>query len=93
MCPTVILEAMAMGLPIIASRIGGLPEIVQDGVTGLLFDPGNAKDLAQQARVLWGDPELCCKLGLTGREWVVRECQDDIHIQRLLSVYDKALSC
>lgn len=93
MCPTVILEAMAMGLPVIASRIGGLPEIVQDGVSGLLFEPGDAEDLARKVRVLWDNPELCRKLGLTGRDWVVRECRDDIHIQRLLSVYDKAMSC
>jgi glycosyltransferase involved in cell wall biosynthesis len=93
MCPTAILEAMALGLPIIASRIGGLPEIVQDGVTGLLFEPGNAEDLSRKARVLWDNPELCRKLGLTGREWVIRECRDDIYIQRLLSVYDKAMSC
>jgi len=93
MCPTVILEAMAMGLPIVASRIGGLPEIVQDGVSGLLFEPGNAEDLARQVRVLWDNPELCRKLGLAGREWVVRECRDDIHFQRLMSVYDKAMSC
>ena len=93
MCPTAILEAMAMGLPIIASRIGGLPEIVQDGVTGLLFEPGNAEDLAKSARVLWDNPELCRKLGLAGREWVVRECRDEVHFQRLMSVYDKAMSC
>jgi glycosyltransferase involved in cell wall biosynthesis len=93
MCPTVILEAMAMGLPIIASRIGGLPEIVQDGQTGLLFEPGNSEDLARKARLLWDNPEFCRKLGLSGREWVIRECREDIHIQRLMSVYDKAMSC
>jgi glycosyltransferase involved in cell wall biosynthesis len=92
MCPTVILEAMAIGLPIIASRIGGLPEIVQDGVTGLLFEPGNAEELAQKARVLWDNPELCRKFGSGGHEWVVRECRDEVHFQRLMSVYDKAMS-
>ena len=45
-------EAMLHGKPVICSRIGGLPEIVDDGVTGLLFEPGNAEDLAEKIRYL-----------------------------------------
>ncbi len=52
MCPLVISGSMSYGLPVIASRIGGLPELVDDGVTGLLFEPGNAEDLAQKMGLL-----------------------------------------
>ena len=55
-CPTVALEAMACGVPLVASRAGGLPEIVDDGVTGLLFDVGDAAAMAAAMRELCMDP-------------------------------------
>jgi glycosyltransferase involved in cell wall biosynthesis len=63
------LEAMAIGRPVIASAIGGLPEIVEDGVTGLLVAPGNAISLADAIERLLGDPDLAASLvaGATGR--------------------------
>ena len=51
-------EAMASGIPVIASRIGGLPYTVTDGVTGLLFEPGDPADLARKITRLLDDPEL-----------------------------------
>ena len=54
-----LVEAMSQGVPVVASRIGGIPEIIEDGVTGLLFEPGNAADLAEKMLRLWRDPELC----------------------------------
>ena len=54
--PMVLVEAMLRGTPAIAARIGGIPEIVDDGVTGLLFEPGDAGDLANKVRSLWEDP-------------------------------------
>ena len=51
-------EAMAAGIPVIASRIGGLPYTVSDGVTGLLFEPGNPVDLAGKIGRLLDDPAL-----------------------------------
>ena len=62
-CPLVISEAMSHGLPVIASRIGGLPEVVEDGVTGLLFEPGDVDDLVGKIRLLWDSPELCRRMG------------------------------
>lgn len=80
-------EAMALGLPVIASRIGGLPEVVDHGVTGLLFEPGDAADLARQMRTLWDAPELAARLGHEGRRKARREYGRDACYARLMAVY------
>ena len=61
-------EAMASGIPVVASRIGGLPYTVTDGVTGLLCEPGDPADLARQIARLLDDPELRRRMGLAGRK-------------------------
>lgn len=85
-------EAMSHGLPVIASRIGGLPEIVEDGVTGILFEPGNAKVLAHKMKLLWENPDLCRRTGQAGREKAIREYSEDVYYKRLMAVYEKALA-
>jgi glycosyltransferase involved in cell wall biosynthesis len=84
-------EAMGYGLPVIASRIGGLPEIVDDGVTGLLFEPGNVEDLTSKIKMLWETPDLCRQMGQAGREKVMREYNDDVYYKRLVAVYERAI--
>ncbi len=91
MFPMVILEAMAHGLPVVASNIGGLPEIVDDGVTGLLFQPGNAEELAEAMQLLWNDPRRCREMGRMGREKAVREYSGEVHYQKLMAIYRKAI--
>ena len=73
-------EAMAAGKPVIASNIGALRETVDDGRTGLLFEPGNAEDLAEKIRYLWDRPKLCGEMGQAGREKALREYLSLIHI-------------
>ncbi len=90
MCPLVILEAMSHGLPVIASRIGGLGELVDDGLTGLLFEPGNASDLASKCDLLWRDPQLCRKMGLAGRDKATRVYSTDAYLTRLTGLYREA---
>ena len=90
-CPLVVLEAMSHGLPVIASRIGGLPEFVEDGVTGLLFEPGNASELADKIRLLWSDPELCRRMGAAGRKKALREYNEEVYYQGLTAIYDQAI--
>jgi len=70
--PTVILEAMSHGLPVVCSCIGGLPEIVEDGKTGLLYEPAMLYELADRIRTLWQNSALWSKFGrcraVEGRE-------------------------
>ncbi len=63
-----ILEAMACGTPVAASRVGGIPEAVVDGETGVLFAPGDAADLAGKLAALLGDSDLRARLGARGAE-------------------------
>jgi len=90
--PMVLAEAMLRGKPIVCSRIGGLPEIVDDGVTGLLFEPGNVEELAEKVRCLWDSPDLCRKMGQAGREKALREYSPDRYYERLMHVYQKAIA-
>jgi len=89
--PRSSLEMAACGLPVIASRLQGLPEAVLDRQTGLLFEPGNVKELADCIATLLNDPELATKYGRQGRE----RCEDELnlsdHRRRLLEVFRKRL--
>lgn len=84
-------EAMSYGLPIIASRIGGLAEIVEDGVTGLLFEPGNPEELAEKMKLLWKNPELCQKMGRAGQQKAIREYSEDVYYKRLMTIYEMTI--
>ncbi len=71
--PNVVLEAMASGLPVVATRVGGLPEAVVEGETGLLVPPGDAWALAAALSQLLRDPDTRRAFGRAGRERVIRE--------------------
>jgi glycosyltransferase involved in cell wall biosynthesis len=66
--PNVIKEAMASGLPVLATRVGGIPELVDHGKTGLLFEPGDVADLGECLKVLVRDPCLRASMGAAGLE-------------------------
>jgi glycosyltransferase involved in cell wall biosynthesis len=82
-------EAMGVGRPVLASRIGGLPFTVIDGLTGLLFAPGNAFDLAEKIEVLIDDPALRTRMGSAGRQRFEEHFTWDVvidkHYRRLLA--------
>jgi len=81
------LEAMAFGLPIVATTAGGLPEVVEDGVTGLLVPPGDAHALAAAIMRLLRDGNLRRRLGQAGRARVLREFTVDCVLERTVAVY------
>ncbi len=66
--PYTIIEAMMAGLPVVATKVGGVPELVEDGVTGFLVPPKDPEALAQALQKLIDGPELRKKMGRAGRE-------------------------
>jgi glycosyltransferase involved in cell wall biosynthesis len=86
------LEAMAFGLPVVATRAGGLPEVVEDGVTGLLVPPGDSAALADAICRLLADADLRQRLGETGRERVVANFTAERVVQETMAVYERARS-
>lgn len=69
--PNVVLEAMAAGLPIVASNIAGVDELIQHGVNGLLFEPGDIRQLARHLSYLTHHPEARERLGTAARRFIV----------------------
>ena len=88
--PMVLLEAMAAGVPVIASRTGGIPEITGEN-TALLVQPGDASGFAAAAARLLDDPGLTAARIATGRERVAARYTSDANADRTLRVYRTAL--
>jgi glycosyltransferase involved in cell wall biosynthesis len=70
--PLALLEAMSAARPVVASRVGGIPEVIEHGSTGLLVGPSSPAELAAALRRLARDPDLRRQLGMAGQE-VVKE--------------------
>jgi glycogen(starch) synthase len=83
-------QAMAAGKPVIATRIGGISETVNDGVTGLIVEPGNADELSEAILRLAKDRELCARMGRAGHEKVLCEYDPLKVAQMNLEVYAQA---
>lgn len=88
-CPTVALEAMASGRPVVASATGGLTEIVDDGVTGLLVRPGDAGQLREAIDRLAADPSVREEMGARGRERA-RKFSTSTVLPILEAIYERA---
>jgi glycosyltransferase involved in cell wall biosynthesis len=71
--PVVLMEAMAVGRPVVATRITGVPELVEDGVSGLLVTPGRPRELAAALRALLTDPAMRERLSEAGRAKVLQD--------------------
>jgi glycosyltransferase involved in cell wall biosynthesis len=86
-----VLEAMASGTPVIASAVGGVPEIVRDGETGFLVPPGNVLALSERLSRLLGDPSLQRRLGASARQDVLERFTWSKVAERCLEAYSHAL--
>ena len=86
----IAIEAFACGVPVIASRIGVMQEIVRDGVTGLHFSPGDPDDLAAKVRWAWEHPNELQNMGRNARAEYQREYTPDNNYQLLLKIYENA---
>jgi len=85
--PMTIAEAFADGLPVIASQLGSMAEIVQDGVTGLHFEPGNAADLAAKVAWAWNHPEELARMGRAARAEYEAKYQPSTNYEMLMDIY------
>lgn len=85
--PVVLMEAMASGLPVVASRISGIPELVEDQETGLLAPPRDAAALAEALQTLARDPQLRIRMGAAGRRRVTEHFNLHAETQRLASLF------
>jgi glycosyltransferase involved in cell wall biosynthesis len=90
--PRTIAEAFACELPVIASRIGALADIVRDGETGLLFEPGNPRDLADKMAWAQSHPEQMAAMGCRARAQYEAEFSAEVNYQRLMDIYDGVLA-
>lgn len=83
------IEIMACGLPVIATKVGGIPEIVVDGETGLLIEPNNPHELAMAIEKLLDFPDLRKRMGKAGRKRVVEKFSWEKHLEHLIEIYRK----
>ncbi|HET8946835.1 MAG TPA: glycosyltransferase family 4 protein, partial [Candidatus Polarisedimenticolia bacterium] len=85
------LEGMATGLPVVASRVGGVPEVIRDGVDGILVPAGDPVRLAEAMTAILGDPGLAARLGASGRARARREFHVDRLVRETASLYHELL--
>jgi len=86
-CPMSVLEAMAYGKPVVGSRIGGIPELIVDGETGLLFPPGDQDELREHLLSLMENPARRERLGIAGRRRAEERFSLERHNAALMALY------
>ena len=90
--PISVLEAFALGKPVVGSRIGGIPEMIDEGVNGYLFEPGNVDDLRENIEFLLSMPDKQInEMGKAARQKAEREYNPELHYERLLDIYNRVL--
>ncbi|ACB85948.1 glycosyltransferase [Natranaerobius thermophilus] len=90
--PIILLEAMAARLPLVASRVGGVSEVVNEGETGLMVPSKDPKTLAEALKRLWQSPDLCRKLGGQAGERVERDHHFSRVVTETLKLYQKTVN-
>jgi glycosyltransferase involved in cell wall biosynthesis len=87
----VAIEAFACGVPVVASRLGAMAEIVEEGRTGLLFRPGDSGDLAEKVRWAVDHPDVMCRMGEAARREYEEKYTPEKNYKMLLNVYEQAI--
>jgi len=89
--PLTVYEAFALGKAVVGSRTGGIPELVSDGESGLIFEPGDARALAARMSELWEDPVRAVEMGRAARERLESRFGPDVHYEKIMAVYERVL--
>ncbi|HXG09554.1 MAG TPA: glycosyltransferase, partial [Gemmataceae bacterium] len=89
--PNVVLEAMAMGVPVVATRVAGVPRLIRDGENGLLVEPGAAAALTQALARLLADTALRQRLRAAGRRTIEAGYSFEARMQKVRVLYDSLL--
>jgi len=87
-----IIEAFATGLPVVASRLGAMAEIVEHGRTGLLFEPGNPEALAEAVAWAWNHPREMAEMGREARREYEAKYTAERNYEMLMAIYRKAMT-
>lgn len=86
------IESFINGKPVIASNIGGIPEIVEDNINGLLFEPGNIEELKNCILKYWNNPELSVQHGKNGYQKAITQYTEDKYYNELIKIYEEVLN-
>lgn len=86
-----IVEAFSHKKPVVASRLGAMADIVDDGRTGLLFKAGGPEDMAKKVKWLWDDPEKCIQMGENARKEYEERYTPEINYESLMNIYNEAI--
>jgi glycosyltransferase involved in cell wall biosynthesis len=89
--PLSVMEAFALGKPVVGSRIGGIPELVRDNETGVTFKPFNVQDLREKILGLLRDPDAIERMGRNARRLVEADLLPEKHYERLMEIYSQAI--
>jgi len=87
--PLVVLEAMSCGIPVVASKVGGIPDLIKDGETGYLVESGNLKLYIRKLQDLLRNPKKCRQMGIEGRKIVVNNYDNLIIAKKISKIYTK----
>ena len=88
----VLLEAMAMEKPVVASRVGGIPDLVEHGVNGLLVSPGDVLELSNAIEKIVRDKKLALEMSKKGRKRITEQFSADAMVQSIEKVYNECLN-
>jgi glycosyltransferase involved in cell wall biosynthesis len=90
--PMVIREAFALGVPVAGSRLGPIPEIVSEGKTGVLFEPGDSEGIRRSIEGLWGKQEKLSAMGEATREEFEKKYTPEANYRLLMDIYERAMA-
>jgi len=90
-CPMSVLESFAMGRAVIGASIGGIPELIEDEVDGLIFESGNADALAERMWQLWTNPVRRREMGMAGRMKIQTEYTPRLNYEQTVAVYEELI--